>query len=66
MAKSKLARANERIAETVTGSFERIEGGVTGGYRRIEDAFVDPFLTRNGESVEAAKERLRRAGKSQA
>ncbi|MBQ8143728.1 MAG: hypothetical protein IJ452_05955 [Butyricicoccus sp.] len=69
MAKSKLVQANEKIAEAVTGSYKKIEDGVVGGYKKIEetvvdgfekitDKFVDQFLTRDGESVEEAKQRL--------
>ena len=47
MAKSKLAKANEKIAEVVVG-----------GFNKIEDKFVDSFLTKEGESVEEAKARL--------
>ena len=47
MAKSKLVKANEKIAE-----------GVVGGFNKIADKFVDNFLTKEGESVEEAKERL--------
>lgn len=31
-----------------------------GGYTKIEDAFVDRYLTKDGETVQEAKERLRR------
>ena len=48
MAKSKLVKANEKIAE-----------GVATGYKKIEDKFVDQFLTKDGESVEDAKKRLK-------
>lgn len=69
MAKSKLVQANEKIAEAVTGGYKKIEDGVVGGYKKIEetvvdgfekitDKFVDQFLTREGESVEEAKQRL--------
>lgn len=58
MAKSKLVKANERIAEKVVGGYKKIEDTVVGGYRKIEDAFVDQYLTHDGESVEDAKERL--------
>ena len=47
MAKSKLVKANEKIAENVVG-----------GYKKIEDKFVDEFLTRDGETFEEAKQRL--------
>ena len=59
MAKSKIARTNEKIAEKVTGTFEKIENTVIGSYTKIEDAFVDMYLTRDGETVEEAKARLK-------
>ena len=58
MAKSKLVRANEEIAEEVVGGYRKIEETVVGGYRKIEDAFVDRYLTREGESVGEARARL--------
>ena len=69
MAKSKLVKVNEKIAENVVGGYKKIEEGVVGGYKKIEDGavggfnkiadkFVDNFLTKEGESVEDAKERL--------
>ena len=48
MAKSKLIQANKKIAEKVTGTFEK-----------MEDAFVDRYLTNDGETVEEAKKRLK-------
>ena len=60
MAKSKIVKANERIAEKVTGTFENIKDTVVGGYSRIEDAFVDRYLTKDGETVADAKERLKK------
>lgn len=59
MAKSKLIKANEKIAEKATGAFEKIESTVVDSYTKIEDAFVDRYLTKDGESVSQAKERLR-------
>lgn len=69
MAKSKLVETNEKIAEGVVGGYKKIEEGVVGGYKKIEegavggfnkiaDKFVDKFLTKEGESVEEAKERM--------
>lgn len=60
MAKSKLVKANEKIAEKVVGTFEKIEDTVVGGYTKIEDAFVDRYLTKDGESIEEAKQRLKK------
>ena len=69
MAKSKLVKVNEKIAENVVNGYKKIEDGVVGGYKKIEDGvvggfnkmsdrFVDQFLTKEGESVERAKQRL--------
>ncbi len=71
MAKSKIVKANEKIAEAVTGGYKKIEKGVVegykkieqgvvGGYAKIEDKFVDMYLTKDGESVEEAKARMKK------
>lgn len=60
MAKSKLVKANEKIADKVVSAYKSIENGVVGGYTKIEDRFVNQFLTKDGETVEEAKERLKR------
>lgn len=59
MAKSKLVAVNRKIEEKVVGTYKSIENGVTGTYRKIEDKFVDSFLTRDGETVEEAKARIK-------
>lgn len=70
MAKSKLAKANEKIAKAVTAGYKKIETGVVEGYKKIEDGvvegytkiedkFIDQFLTREGETIEDARERLK-------
>lgn len=59
MAKSKIVKANEKIAEDVVTGYKKIENGVVGGYKKIEDKFVDQFLTKDGETVEDAKKRLK-------
>ena len=61
MAKSKLVKANEKIAEGVTTGFKKMSDGVVEGYTKIEDKFVDQFLTKDGETVEEAKARLKEA-----
>ena len=63
MAKSKIVKANERIAEAVTGGYKKIERGVVSGYKKIEDKFVDAYLTKDGETVEEAKARLKKENK---
>lgn len=59
MAKSKIIKINENVAEGVTRVYRNIENTVVGGYRKIENAFVDCYLTRDGEAVAEAKERIR-------
>jgi len=48
-----------KIEDGVVGSYKKIENTVVGGYKKIEDAFVDKLLTREGESVEDAKARIK-------
>ena len=70
MAKSKIVQASEKIADAVTDGYKKIEKGVVGGYKKIEkgvvdgyekieDKFVETYLTKDGETVEQAKERLK-------
>ena len=60
---------SEKIADGITEGYEKIEEGVVGGYKKVEntvvgsfhkmtDKFVGKFLTRDGETVEDAKNRL--------
>lgn len=60
MAKSKLVQVNEKIAEAVTDGYKKIEHGVVSGYTKIEDKFVDAYLTKDGETVDEAKARLKK------
>lgn len=60
MAKSKLVEANEKIAEAVVSGYKKIEKGVVEGYTKIEDKFVEAYLTKDGETVEEAKARLKK------
>lgn len=64
MAKSKLVQANKKIEKAVVGGYEKIEEAVVSGYTKIEDKFVDCFLTKEGESVEDAKKRLKSQNRS--
>ena len=63
MAKSKIVKANEKIAEAVVSGYKKIEQGVVSGYTKIEDRFVDAYLTKDGETVEEAKARLKKEKK---
>lgn len=49
----------QKIEKGVVDGYRKIEKGVVSGYTKIEDKFVDAYLTREGESVEQAKERLK-------
>ncbi len=60
MAKSKIVQTNEKIAQAVTDGYKKIEKGVAGGYAKIEDKFIDAYLTKDGETVEQAKARLKK------
>ncbi len=60
MAKSKIVKASENIADAVTCGYKKIEQGVVKGYTKIEDKFVDAYLTKDGETVEEAKKRLKK------
>ena len=60
MAKSKIVKTTEHIAQIVTDGYKKIEKGVVDGYTKIEDKFVDAYLTQEGETVEEAKARLKK------
>lgn len=45
--------------EKVTGTYHKVENTFVNGYTKIEDAFVARYLTKDGESVEEAKKRLK-------
>ncbi len=71
MAKSKIVKVTENIAEAVVDGYKKIETGVVSGYKKIEkgvvqgytkveDKFVEAYLTKEGETVEEAKERLKK------
>ena len=63
MARSKIVQANQKIAKAVTEGYKKIEKGVVGGYTQIEDKFIDAYLTKEGETVEEAKARLKENNK---
>lgn len=71
MTKSKIVKAIDKTAEAVTAGYKKIEKGVVdgykkveqgvvGGYTKLEDKFVDAYLTKDGETVEEAKTRLKK------
>lgn len=58
MSESRFVKANEEIAEAVTGGYQKIEDSVVGAFKKVEDAFVGKYLTHEGETVEDAEKRL--------
>ena len=71
MAKSNIVNTNKKLADTVTSGYKKIESGVVAGYKKIEsgvvnghtkieDKFVNTCLTKDGETVEEAKARLKK------
>lgn len=71
MAKSKISKINGNISKSVkkvynltrdvtVGGYKRIENAVVKDYRKIEDSFVNRYLTHDGETVEAAKARIKK------
>ncbi|MFV0249888.1 MAG: hypothetical protein ACK5HP_02495 [Bacilli bacterium] len=68
--KSKLIKVKKKIADTVVGGYNSIENNITNGFKKIsdsvvdkytqiEDSFVDKYLTKDGETIEEAKIRLK-------
>ena len=51
---------NKKIEKGVVDGYKKNEHGVVKGYTKIEDKFVDAYLTKDGETVEEAKERLKK------
>lgn len=60
MATSKIVKNVEKIEKSVGECYKKIENSVVDGYTKIEDKFVDAFLTKEGETVSEAKERLKK------
>ena len=71
---SKIAEANEKIAEKAVEGYKKIEKGVVDGYKKIEDGVVEGFgkvsdkviektMAKDGETVDDAKKRLRENAK---
>jgi uncharacterized protein YutE (UPF0331/DUF86 family) len=56
----KLKDVNKKIEETVVNSYKKVEDTVVGGYKKVEDKFVEKFLRKDGETIEEAKERVKK------
>ena len=48
----------KKIEDSVVGSYKKIENGAIEGFQKVSDGFIDKFLTKEGETVEEAKERM--------
>lgn len=53
-----VAGSYKTIENGVVSGYKAIENGVVEGFNKITDQFVGAFLTKEGETVEQAKERL--------
>ena len=47
------------IEHGVVDTYQKIEDSVVGAFEKLEDSFVEKFLTKDGETVEDAKKRMR-------
>jgi len=56
----KLKDGYKKIEKGTVDSYKKIEETVVGGYKKVEDKFVDKFLRKDGETIEEAKERIKR------
>jgi len=67
---NKFSELNEKIADTVVGSYRKIEDSVVsayqevvdsvvGAYQKVEDKMVEQLFLRGNESIDQAKARLR-------
>ena len=60
----KLKEVNKKIEETVVSGYKKVEDTVVGGYKKVEDKFVDKFLKKDSETIEEAKERIKKVADS--
>ena len=57
---SKFTEVNDKIEKTVVDSYKKTEDKFVSGYKKIEDKFVDTFLRKDNETIEEAKERIKK------
>ena len=50
----------EKIEDTVVSGYKKIEEGAVSGFQKLTDKFVEKLFSREGETVEETKDRLRR------
>ena len=52
--------AYKAIEDGVVGAYKAVEKGAVDAYRKVEDVMVDKLFRKEGETVEEAKDRLRK------
>ena len=57
---SKLVDANKKIEKAVVDGYKKVEDSVVGSYKKIEDKFVDTFLKKDNETINEAKDRIKK------
>ncbi len=57
----KVTGAYQTVEDTVVGAYKAVEDGFVGTWHKVEDFFVEKLFVREGETVEEAKERLRKS-----
>ena len=53
-----VVKGYKAIGNGVVGGYKKMESGVVEGSNKVSEKFVEALFTREGESVEEAKERL--------
>ena len=56
----KFKNVNKKIEKSIVGGYKKVENTVVEGYKKVEDKFVDKFLRKDGETIEEAKERIKK------
>lgn len=50
----------QKIEKGVVSGYKKVEAGTVSGFRKVSDKFIEKFFSREGETVEETRERLRR------
>ena len=50
----------KKIEDGVVGGYKKIENGAVEGFQKVTDKFVGKFFTKEGETVEEAKARMKK------
>ncbi len=51
----------EKVEKGVVEAYQKVEDTVTGAYKKVEDHFVEKFFTRQGETAEEARARMKQS-----